>query len=168
MDVNLSKKKVAGFLGQSYVLIPRKVLEMLFHGKGRDRSVGMVYLALFSEVFFKDGQVYFNNRCYTCKRGEYIGLRENLAKSCEMSLTTLDRNLVWLKERELIGMKRLNGGVCISLCGYDSIMGIRRKEAGKEAPEQSAFLALEEAERRMGGRSMQFDCCTADGEGGLQ
>ena len=36
-------------------------------------------------------------------------------------------------------------------------MGIRRKEAGKEAPEQSAFLALEEAERRMGGRSMQFD-----------
>lgn len=85
-----------------------------------------------------------------------------------MSLTTLDRNLVWLKERELIGMKRLNGGVCISLCGYDSIMGIRRKEAGKEAPEQSAFLALEEAERRMGGRSMQFDCCTADGEGGLQ
>ena len=37
MDVNLSKKKVAGFLGQSYVLIPRKVLEMLFHGKGRDR-----------------------------------------------------------------------------------------------------------------------------------
>ena len=59
MDVNLSKKKVAGFLGQSYVLIPRKVLEMLFHGKGRDRSVGMVYLALFSEVFFKDGQVYF-------------------------------------------------------------------------------------------------------------
>ena len=151
MDVNLSKKKVAGFLGQSYVLIPRKVLEMLF-----------------PEVFFKDGQVYFNNRCYTCKRGEYIGLRENLAKSCEMSLTTLDRNLVWLKERELIGMKRLNGGVCISLCGYDSIMGIRRKEAGKDAPEQSAFLALEEAERRMGGRSMQFDCCTADGEGGLQ
>ena len=136
--------------------------------QGRDRSVGMVYLALFSEVFFKDGQVYFNNRCYTCKRGEYIGLRENLAKSCEMSLTTLDRNLVWLKERELIGMKRLNGGVCISLCGYDSIMGIRRKEAGKDAPEQSAFLALEEAERRMGGRSMQFDCCTADGEGGLQ
>lgn len=34
MDVNLSKKKVAGFLGQSYVLIPRKVLEMLFHGQG--------------------------------------------------------------------------------------------------------------------------------------
>ena len=169
MDVNLSKKKVAGFLGQSYVLIPRKVLEMVVSRSRAGTGSGrMVYLALFSEVFFKDGQVYFNNRCYTCKRGEYIGLRENLAKSCEVSLTTLDRNLVWLKERELIGMKRLNGGVCISLCGYDSIMGIRRKEAGKDAPEQSAFLAPEEAERRMGGRSMQFDCCTADGEGGLQ
>ena len=97
MDVNLSKKKVAGFLGQSYVLIPRKVLEMLFHGKGRDRSVGMVYLALFSEVFFKDGQVYFNNRCYTCKRGEYIGLRENLAdnfgpKSCLVERKGIDRD----------------------------------------------------------------------------
>lgn len=65
-------------------------------------------------------------------------------------------------------VKRLNGGIRVCVCGYDSIMGIRRKEAGKDAPEQSAFLALEEAERRMGGRSMQFDCCTADGEGGLQ
>ena len=168
MDQNLNNERIVGFLGQSYVLIPRKVLEMLFRGEGRERSVGMVYLALFSEVFFKDGQVYFNNCCYTCKRGEYIGLRENLAKSCEMSLTTLDRNLVWLKERDLIGLKRLNGGIRVCVCGYDSIMGIRRKEAGKDAPEQSAFLALEEAERRMGGRSMQFDCCTADGEGGLQ
>ena len=26
-----------------------------FVAKGRERSVGMVYLALFSEVFFKDG-----------------------------------------------------------------------------------------------------------------
>ena len=85
MDQNLNNERIVGFLGQSYVLIPRKVLEMLFRGEGRERSVGMVYLALFSE-----------------------------------------------------------------------------------APEQSAFLALEEAERRMGGRSMQFDCCTADGEGGLQ
>lgn len=51
MDVNLSKKKVAGFLGQSYVLIPRKVLEMLFHGKGRDRSVGMVYLPCSRKCF---------------------------------------------------------------------------------------------------------------------
>ena len=168
MDQNLNNERIVGFLGQSYVLIPRKVLEMLFRGEGRERSVGMVYLALFSEVFFKDGKVFLNKRYYVCKRGEFVGQCEELAKSCEMSLTTLDRNLVWLKERELIGMKRLNGGVCISLCGYDSIMGIRRKEAGKEAPEQSAFLALEEAERRMGGRSIQFDCCTADGEGGLQ
>ena len=89
MDQNLNNERIVGFLGQSYVLIPRKVLEMLFRGEGRERSVGMVYLALFSE-------------------------------------------------------------------------------AGKDAPEQSAFLSLEEAERRMGGRSMQFDCCTADGEGGLQ
>ena len=72
------------------------------------------------------------------------------------------------QRKDLIGLKRLNGGIRVCVCGYDSIMGIRRKEAGKDAPEQSAFLALEEAERRMGGRSMQFDCCTADGEGGLQ
>ena len=53
MDQNLNNERVVGFLGQSYVLIPRKVLEMLFRGEGRERSVGMVYLALFSEGFFE-------------------------------------------------------------------------------------------------------------------
>ena len=134
----------------------------------RYRSVGMVYLALFSEVFFKDGKVFLNKRYYVCKRGEFVGQCEELAKRCGMCTKTLNRSLVWLQEKDLIGLKRLNGGIRVCVCGYDSIMGIRRKEAGKDAPEQSAFLALEEAERRMGGRSMQFDCCTADGEGGLQ
>lgn len=99
---------------------------------------------------------------------EFVGQCEELAKRCGMCTKTLNRSLVWLQEKDLIGLKRLNGGIRVCVCGYDSIMGIRRKEAGKDAPEQSAFLALEEAERRMGGRSMQFDCCTADGEGGLQ
>ena len=36
MDLNLKKERIAGFLGQSYVLIPRKVLTMLFHGEGRE------------------------------------------------------------------------------------------------------------------------------------
>ena len=168
MDQNLNNERIVGFLGQSYVLIPRKVLEMLFRGEGRERSVGMVYLALFSEVFFKDGKVFLNKRYYVCKRGEFVGQCEELAKRCGMCTKTLNRSLVWLQEKDLIGLKRLNGGIRVCVCGYDSIMGIRRKEAGKDAPEQSAFLALEEAERRMGGRSMQFDCCTADGEGGLQ
>ena len=168
MDQNLNNERIVGFLGQSYVLIPRKVLEMLFRGEGRERSVGMVYLALFSEVFFKDGKVFLNKRYYVCKRGEFVGQCEELAKRCGMCTKTLNRSRVWLQEKDLIGLKRLNGGIRVCVCGYDSIRGIRRKEAGKEAPEQSAFLALEEAERRMGGRSMQFDCCTADGEGGLQ
>ena len=86
----------------------------------------------------------------------------------KVNAKTLNRSLVWLQEKDLIGLKRLNGGIRVCVCGYDSIMGIRRKEAGKDAPEQSAFLALEEAERRMGGRSMQCDCGTADGEGGWQ
>ena len=167
MDLNLSNERIVGFLGQSYVLIPRKVLAMLFRGEGRERSVGMVYLALFSEVFFKDGKVFLNKRYYVCKRGEFVGQSEELAKRCGMCTKTLNRSLVWLKEKELIGLTRLNGGIRVRVCGYDSIMGICRKEAEKEVPGRSVFLALEEAERRMGGRSMQFDCCSANGEGGL-
>ena len=115
----------------------------------------------------------FREKCWRCyfvaKAGkDRSAWCEELAKRCGMCTKTLNRSLVWLQEKDLIGLKRLNGGIRVCVCGYDSIMGIRRKEAGKEAPEQSAFLALEEAERRMGGRSMQFDCCTADGEGGLQ
>ena len=78
MDQNLNNERIVGFLGQSYVLIPRKVLEMLFRGEGRERSVGMVYLALFSEVFFKDGKVFLNKRYYVCKRGE---LSDNVKNS---------------------------------------------------------------------------------------
>ena len=84
MDQNLNNERIVGFLGQSYVLIPRKVLEMLFRGEGRERSVGMVYLALFSEVFFKDGKVFLNKRYYVCKRGEFVGQCEELAKRCGM------------------------------------------------------------------------------------
>ena len=167
MDLNLSNERIVGFLGQSYVLIPRKVLAMLFRGEGRERSVGMVYLALFSEVFFKDGKVFLNKRYYACKRGEFVGQSEELANRCGRCTKTLNRSLVWLKEKELIGLTRLNGGIRVRVCGYDSIMGICRKEAEKEVPGRSVFLALEEAERRMGGRSMQFDCCSANGEGGL-
>lgn len=117
---------------------------------------------------FQGREGFLNKRYYVCKRGEFVGQCEELAKRCGMCTKTLNRSLVWLQEKDLIGLKRLNGGIRVCVCGYDSIMGIRRKEAGKDAPEQSAFLSLEEAERRMGGRSMQFDCCTADGEGGLQ
>ena len=39
MDQNLNNERIVGFLGQSYVLIPRKVLEMLFRGEGRERGL---------------------------------------------------------------------------------------------------------------------------------
>ena len=128
MDQNLNNERIVGFLGQSYVLIPRKVLEMLFRGEGRERSVGMVYLALFSEVFFKDGKVFLNKRYYVCKRGEFVGQCEELAKRCGMCTKTLNRSLVWLQEKDLIGLKRLNGGIRVCVCVYDSIMGIVRKQ----------------------------------------
>lgn len=113
-----------------------------------------------------DQEVCLKRRSYTCKRGEYVGRCEELAGCCGMSATTLRRSLKWLKDEGLIEMKRLEDGIFIRVCGYDFIMGFRRK--GEEIPAKAAFLALEEAERRMGGRSMQFDCCTANGEGGMQ
>lgn len=165
MDLNLKKERIAGFLGQSYVLIPRKVLTMLFHGEGREKSIGMVYLALFSEAYFKDGPVFLNNRQYTCKRGEFVGLSEDLAKMCGICARTLNRDLVWLKEKNLIEVKRLNGGIRVRVGGYDSIMGLRW-DAEKAVEGRAAFQALEDAERLMGGRSMQFDCCAAANEEG--
>ena len=51
MDQNLNNERIVGFLGQSYVLIPRKVLEMLFRGEGRERSVGMVFTPLKMSIF---------------------------------------------------------------------------------------------------------------------
>lgn len=166
MDLNLKNERIVGFLGQSYVLIPRKVLTMLFRGEGREKSIGMVYLALFSEAYFKEGQVFLNKRHYTCKRGEFVGQSEDLAKMCGICTRTLNRDLVWLKEKNLIEVKRLNGGIRVRVDGYDLIMGLRQ-DAEKGAAGQPASQSLEEAERLMGGRSMQFDCCFAEEEGGL-
>lgn len=166
MDLNLKNERIVGFLGQSYVLIPRKVLTMLFRGEGREKSIGMVYLALFSEAYFKEGQVFLNKRHYICKRGEFVGQSEDLAKMCGICTRTLNRDLVWLKEKNLIEVKRLNGGIRVRVGGYDLIMGLRQ-DAEKGAAGQPASQSLEEAERLMGGRSMQFDCCFAEEEGGL-
>ena len=82
MDANLSRDKVAGFLGQSFVRIPRKVFTMLFHGKGREKTIGMAYLILISEVYFADGRVCLKRRSYTCKRGEYVGTGRMLRNEC--------------------------------------------------------------------------------------
>ena len=47
-------------------------------------------------------------------------------------------------------------------------MGFRQKKknAKKGVEGRAAFQALEDAERLMGGRSMQFDCCAAANEEG--
>lgn len=167
MDANLSRDKVAGFLGQSFVRIPRKVFTMLFHGKGREKSIGMAYLILISEVYFADGSVCLRKRTYTCKRGEYVGRCNELAACCGMSGTTLRRSLKWLEKEGLIDINRLEDGIFIRVCGYDFIMGFRQKKDAKKAVEgRAAFQALEDAERLMGGRSMQFDCCAAANEEG--
>ena len=64
-------------------------------------------------------------------------------------------------------MNRLEDGIFIRVCGYDFIMGFRRKKDAKKAVGgRAAFQALEDAERLMGGRSMQFDCCSAANEEG--
>ena len=168
MDANLSRDKVAGFLGQSFVRIPRKVFTMLFHGKGREKSIGMAYLILISEVYFADGSVCLRKRTYTCKRGEYVGRCNELAACCGMSGTTLRRSLKWLEKEGLIDINRLEDGIFIRVCGYDFIMGFRQKKknAEKGVEGRAAFQALEDAERLMGGRSMQFDCCAAANEEG--
>lgn len=167
MDANFSRDKVAGFLGQSFVRIPRKVFTMLFHGKGREKTIGMAYLILISEVYFADGSVCLRKRTYTCKRGEYVGRCNELAACCGMSSTTLRRSLKWLEKEGLIDINRLEDGIFIRVCGYDFIMGFRQKDTEKKAAGQPASQSLEEAERLMGGRSMQFDCCFAEEEGGL-
>lgn len=155
MDSNHKKDRVAGFLGQSFVRIPRKVFTMFLHGKGREKSIGLIYLTLISEVYFADGSVSLQNRAYKCRRGEYVGTCKQLAECSGISLMTLRRGLKWLKEEGLIETNHLADGSSISVCAYDFIVGERLKD--DKGIKSSGFQALEAAERLMGGRSMQFD-----------
>lgn len=155
MDSNHKKDRVAGFLGQSFVRIPRKVFTMFLHGKGREKSIGLVYLTLISEVYFAEGCVSLQSKAYKCRRGEYVGTYKQLMECAGVSLATVRRGLKWLKQEGLIEINQLLDGSSISVCAYDFIVGERLK--GDKGKDDSGFEALEAAERLMGGRSMQFD-----------
>lgn len=165
-EKSVQEDRVSGFLGQSFVRIPRKVLAMVFHGKGQEKTVGLVYLMLLSEVYFAEGRVVLQKRSYICKRGEYMGTCKALSEGIGMSMASVRRGLKWLKEEGLIEISPLEDGCRIRVCGYHGMMAVRPAESLGKGGKPVDFSSFEEAERNMGGRSMQFDLNAGEAERG--
>ena len=150
-----TESKTVQFLGDGFVAFPRSVFNLLFLSDKKEQLAGILYTALLSKVFFSKGHVKVGNRLLACNPGEYISSHQNLATYCGMKLRTYHNALKWLIDAGLVRTAPLLGGTHFSLPGYDHF-NKRMKLTGPVSVAPSS-LSLEEAERRMGGRSMQFD-----------
>lgn len=141
-------------LGNSFVAFPRIVFDLQFSPKKTHRSAGILYAALISKVYFKQGWVKLQDRTLKCRQGEYITTRQSLSEYAGLRMGTLHKALGWLVKEGFIVTQHLPGCTSFFLCGYDHFY---KNLKSKTTDTQSVSVSLNEAERRMGGRSMQFD-----------
>lgn len=166
MKNSTKEKRVADFMGQSYVCIPRKVLSMLFEGNSREKKIGFVYLSLLAKAYFIDGYVVLNKHPYSCRRGEYVGTCKHLSLCTGMSQASVCRMLKWLVKEGFVEMSPLEDGSRIRVNEYDLLTVSRITGKAEDTTDPSLFSRFAEAERLLGGRSMERDLAALEAERG--
>lgn len=146
--------KATEFLGTAFVAFPRSVFSMLFLSDGKGQKAGILYTALLSKVFFAKGHMKLGKKVFDCNPGEYISSHQNLATYSGMKLRSYHNALSWLIEAGLVRTTPLLGGTRFTLPGYTQFG--KHIKLNRQASADTASQSLVEAERRMGGRSMQF------------
>ena len=147
-------------LGQTFIKTPRSIFKRMQSDDIIDRQIAHLHLLLFGLCYHTDGYCIVNKRTYACRRGEFIGKQSTLALLMDMSTSTLSRLLKRMRYLKLISIRHIIGGSCIYLIGYDEFTfvptGPEKRENKKDnASGSSAALQMADAERNMGGRSMQ-------------
>lgn len=146
--------KTVQFLGEAFVAFPRSVFSLLFLSDKKGQMAGILYTALISKVFFAKGHMKLGNKVFDCNPGEYISSHQNLATYCGLKLRSYHNALHWLIDAGLVRTAPLLGGTHFTLPGYTSFN--KRMKSTGQVSTGTAPESLAEAERRMGGRSMQF------------
>ena len=150
---------ITELLGQTFIKTPRSIFKRMQSDDIIDRQMAHLHLLLFGICYHTDGYCIVNKRAYTCRRGEFIGKQSTLAKWMDVSGSTLSRLLKRMKYLKLISIQRIIGGSRIYLTGYDEFtlyLPNRKPEEIKDrCLKSSATAQMAEAERNMGGRSMQ-------------
>ena len=151
---------ITELLGQTFIKTPRSIFKRMQSDDIIDRQMAHLHLLLFGICYHTDGYCIVNKRAYTCRRGEFIGKQSTLAKWMDVSGSTLSRLLKRMKYLKLISIQRIIGGSRIYLTGYDEFTFVPTEpETGgnkkTDVSKSSATAQMAEAERNMGGRSMQ-------------
>lgn len=147
-------------LGQTFIKTPRSIFKRMQSDDIIERQMAHLHLLLFGLCFHTDGYCTVNKRTFACRRGEFIGKQSTLARLMDVSASTLSRLLKRMRDLKLISIRHIIGGSCICLNGYDEFTFVlTQPETGgsKKAPipSSSAASQMAEAERNIGGRSMQ-------------
>ena len=150
-----NESAAADFLGKAFVPCPRNVLNLLFCLDKHEQSAGILYTALLSKVFFVEGYTRVKKRVFNCSPGEYIATHRELATYSGMCLRTYFNALRWLIDKSLVGTTTLPGATRFYLYGFTEFGKLQKMTVTN--PPAASSVSLAEAERRIGGRSMQFE-----------
>lgn len=144
------------YLGKTFIKIPRSIMERLSSVRLAERQMAQLHLCLFGVCYHTDGYVMLDNCKVSCRRGEYIGSQLQLARIAGISLGSVSRLINKMEKLQLISVSRMRGGSRIQVKGYDVFTRIpESKETPRNAPATDAAAQMAEAEKNMGGRSMQ-------------
>ena len=133
------------YLGNAFIKIPRSIIDRLNSVRLVERQMARLHLCLFGLCYHTDGYVMLNNRKVYCRRGEYVGTQRRLAEVAGINPGSLSRLIDKMVKLQLISVTHIPGGSRIQ----------ESKETQKNASNTNAATQMAEAERNMGGRSMQ-------------
>lgn len=144
------------YLGKAFIKVPRSIMDRLNSLRLVERQMARLHLCLFGLCYHTDGYVMLDNHKVSCRRGEYVGTQLRLAEVAGISPGSLSRLIDKMVKLQLISVTHIPGGSRILVKGYTTFTWIQEsKETQKNTPATDAATQMAEAERNMGGRSMQ-------------
>lgn len=155
-----SKPSVMGYLGKTFIKTPRSIFGQMQSEDVIERQMAHLHLLLFGVCYHTDGYCMLKKQKVVCRRGEFVGKQATLAKWMNISACKLSRLLAMMENLHLISVQRIRGGSRISVNGYDEFTHVPAESETREnkkttTPQPNAAYQMAEAEKKMGGRSMQ-------------
>ena len=116
------KRKDSPVWSGLYVKIPTEVVQRYCSTNIREQRLGRILVSLFSQVYFQEGSLKYNEKIYTCRRGEYIGAMNLIARACALPENSIYGYLRILERENLITVQRLTRCTRVQIVGFDAFM----------------------------------------------
>ena len=155
----LSKGTTPLIWGNSFVTIPRRILEWMFSPDNTGtRLKGLLSLFLWGGCHFADSEITIKGHGVLCKRGEYIASQSKIAE--KLGVKTVESALNNLRKEGLIEVERVNKddrtlASRIRVVGYDdynkgpvNYPGAKKKSDGATTKKKASSSVEENGEAK--------------------